>query len=166
MIKYLCVLLFVMCSSGEVRLVKEDSLKKDTESLKKEIISFEKKIRAEGKEFPEERFDALKEELYSYMNRCTAVEKQKDDVIRDLTNTNFSLNEEIKNEKIKAAVAIQKEVERSAIYRDKAGKWEGLVYTLSALCIALLIACGIYIYMQAKGIGFSAVTSLVGKLRS
>ena len=98
------------------------------------------------------------------MNRCTAVEKQKDDVIRDLTNTNFALNEEIKNEKIKAAIAIQKEVERSAEYRDKAGKWEGLVYTLSAIFIALIITVGIYIYMQAKGISFSAVTSLAGKL--
>ena len=67
------VLFIIMCGTTQVRLVKEDSLKNDTESMKNEIKSFEKDMRNPDKGFREDRFEELKSSFLAYTEKCTVV---------------------------------------------------------------------------------------------
>ncbi len=151
------VLFIIMCGTTQVRLVKEDSLKNDTESMKNEIKSFEKDMRNPDKGFREDRFEELKSSFLAYTEKCTVVEKGKDAIIQQLSNDNAELKTQLEKLKINSANDLKLEIEKSAKFREAAGKYWGIVYTLSGILILLLICAGVYIYLQIKNLGPSAV---------
>lgn len=156
--KILLILLLLACGGGEVRLVKEDSLRNDTESVKKDIASFEKDIKTNpDKGFREDRFEMLKTQFLAYTEKCTTVEKEKDKIIQTLSNENMNLKNEIEQVKLESAQALTAEKERSAQYRTDAGKFWGIVYTLVGIIILLMLAAGLHLYLQFKNLGPSAL---------
>lgn len=156
--KFIFILLMVlMCNTPEVRLVKEDSLKNDTASILKEIKNFEVDNKNPDKGFNESRFENLKEQMITYTQRCTTVEKEKDVVIQELSNQNAGLKSDLEKIKIQSANDLQAEIERSSKYRTDAGKYWGIVYTLSGIIILLLLGFCVYFYLQVKNLGPSAV---------
>ncbi len=156
---FIFLALILFCVSPSVKIVKEDSLRNDTESIKTALKTFEKDASNPDKGFREDRFDTLKSQILSYTEKCSLVEKQKDALIQELTNENFKLNKSVEAIKIKSAQDLQKEVSNSAEYRTKAGQWEGLVYTLSFLLGLIVVGFLIYVYLQIKNLGPSAVLS-------
>lgn len=148
--RLLLILLLLACSTGEVRLVKEDSLRKDTEAIREDIKSF-------GKGFDEARFEELKAKMLAFTDSCSAVEKEKDKIIQTLSNENMKIKNEIKQVKLGSAQALTAEKERSAQYRTDAGKFWGIVYTLVGIIILLMLAAGLYLYLQFKNLGPSAL---------
>ena len=148
--RLLLILLLLSCSTGEVRLVKEDSLRKDTEAIKEEIKSF-------GKGFDEARFEELKAKMLAYTDRCSSVEKEKDKIIQTLSNENMNLKTKIEQIKLESANALTAETKRSEQYRTDAGKYWGIVYTLVGIIVILMLAAGLYLYLQFKNLGPSAL---------
>lgn len=156
----------VMCSTAQVKLVKEDSLKNDTATIKNDIKSFEVAIKNNPDAgFREERFEELKKQFLGYTERCSSVEKEKDIVIQQLSNENAELKSSLEKLKIQSANDLKLEVEKSAKYRDDAGKFWGIVYTLIAVLVLLLVIAGVYIYLQIKNLGPSAVLNSLSLAR-
>lgn len=163
---YVLIFLFIiMCGTAQVRLVKEDSLRNDTESIKKDIKSFESDMKNPDKGFREDRFEELKSQFLSYTEKCSTVEKEKDVVIQQLSNDNAELKSQLEKVKINSANDLKLEIEKSAKYRDDAGKYWGIVYTLVGILILLLLCAGVYIYLQIRNLGPSAVMSSLSLAR-
>ena len=148
--------LLLFCVSPNVKIVKEGSLRGDTENIKAAITKFEQDP---DKGFKEDRFNTLKNQVLSYVEKCSLVERQKDSIIQALTNENAKLKKEVETVKIKSAQDLQNEISNSAQYRTKAGQWAGLVYTLSFLLGVLVVGFLIYVYLQIRNLGPSAVLS-------
>lgn len=157
--KLIFVLLFaIACGTTQVRLVKEDSLKADTDNVKEDIAAFEAEIKNNPDSgFREEKFNNIRDKFLAYTDRCTAVEKSKDNNIRELYDENANIKSELSKTKIQAANDLKIEIEKSAKYRDEAGKFWGIVYTLSGIIILLLLSVCVYVYLQVKNLGTSAV---------